>query len=80
MLAGGTRRWLVAVVCVAAWVGLLLETLWLLPALDERAELVIDGGTPPPSHLHDLYIGIDAAKCLALLAAFALLLGTQRSR
>ena len=65
--------------CAVAWVGLLLEILWLLPLLDQRAQLVIDGGTPVDSPLHDLYIAIDAVKFLALLGASVLLLGSRRS-
>ena len=80
VLAGSTRRPLVVILCAVACLGLLLDTLWLLPVLDLRAQVVIDGGDPPPSHLHDLYIGIDSVKFLALLAASFLLLGTPRSK
>ena len=80
VLAGAAGRTSVVTLCVIAWLGLLLNVLWLLPLLDERAQVVIDGGTPPPSHLHGLYIVIDAAKFLVLLAAAVLLLVQQRSR
>ena len=79
VFTGGARRPLLVTLCVVAWVGLLLETLWLLPVLDQRAQVVIDGGTPAGSSLHDLYIAIDAVKFLALLGAGVLLLGSRRS-
>ena len=47
---------------------LALETVWLLPALDARAELVIQGSAVPPSYLHFLYIAFDALKFLLLFA------------
>ena len=49
--------------CVAGI--LLLETLWLLPVLDARAELVINGAEPF-SRMHLVYIACDAAKLILL--------------
>ena len=46
---------------------LLLETIWLLPALDARAELVIAGNAPPFSATHIVYIVFDASKLIALM-------------
>ena len=43
-----------------------LQTFWLLPALDARALVYISGNTPPPSHLHFVYIVIEALKLLGL--------------
>ena len=45
---------------------LLLETIWLLPVLDARAELVINGVAPPPSVAHFIYIAFDAVKFVSL--------------
>lgn len=47
---------------------LLLQTVWLLPALDKRAEMLVNGETPPRSKLHFFYIGMEVAKVLSLLA------------
>lgn len=47
---------------------LLLQTFWLLPALDVRAEALLSGHTPPPNPLHLLYIGVEVFKLLLLLA------------
>jgi hypothetical protein len=47
---------------------LALETLWLLPALDVRAEQVIAGTAEPYSSTHLFYIAFDAVKFLLLFA------------
>jgi hypothetical protein len=59
----------------AVWLGLglaalivLAQWLWLLPVLDARAELIIQGGIPEPAPWHALYIGVEVVKLLALLA------------
>lgn len=45
---------------------LLIQTFWLLPALDTRAELHIQGKTPPPSNLHFYYVGMETIKIICL--------------
>jgi len=47
---------------------LVLQTVWLLPALDVRAEQYIEGIILPPSYLHFYYIGMEVTKvaCLTL--------------
>lgn len=53
---------------------LFLQTIWLLPVLDVRAEQVIAGTAEPGSSAHIIYIILEALKLLALLvlgAAFA---------
>jgi hypothetical protein len=81
LVAGAARglwAWLASGLAV---LGVLLETVWLLPVLDERAQVVIDGGMPLASSLHDIYIAVDAAKFLALVvAAFLLLARTEQPR
>jgi len=47
---------------------LIVQTFALYPLLDARAAEVIKGNTPPPSHLHIVYIVSDAVKILLLLA------------
>ncbi len=48
---------------------LLLQSFWMLPALDARAELYIQGQTVPTSHLHFYFVGMEIIKvvCLAIL-------------
>ncbi len=45
---------------------LLVETVWLLPVLDARAEMVIAGTAPPFSSAHIVYIVFDATKLISL--------------
>ena len=47
---------------------LLLETVWLLPVLDARAQQVIDGTAEPFSNTHLIYIFCDALKLVLLIA------------
>lgn len=47
---------------------LILETFWLLPVLDARAEQVISGTASPFSNTHLFYIAFDAIKFLLLFA------------
>jgi hypothetical protein len=47
---------------------LLLETVWLLPLLDIRAQAVIDGTGTPFSNMHLVYIAFDVVKFLLLFA------------
>ena len=46
---------------------LLLETVWLLPVLDARAQEVINGTAAPFSNSHFVYIAFDAVKLVLLL-------------
>jgi Domain of unknown function (DUF4149) len=70
----------------AIWLGLglaalivALQWLWLLPVLDARAELIIQGGTPEPAPWHALYISAEILKLLALLVVGWLTLWRPRS-
>ena len=45
---------------------LFLETVWLLPVLDARAELVIAGTASPFSNSHIVYIVFDVIKLISL--------------
>lgn len=45
---------------------LILQTAWLLPALDARALLHIAGAQVPPSNLHFYYVGTEVIKVAGL--------------
>ena len=45
---------------------LLIQTLWLLPALNERVDMYLSGQKPPASPLHIYYIVAEAVKLLCL--------------
>jgi len=53
---------------------LVTETVWLLPALDVRAEQVITGTAEPFSNLHLFYIALDAIKLILLFVLGTLVL------
>lgn len=46
---------------------LIVQTIWLLPALDARAELYITGTAVPPSNLHFYYVAAEGLKMIALI-------------
>ncbi len=45
---------------------LLLQTIWLLPALDARAQMYIDSKVVPSSYLHFYYVIAEGLKFIAL--------------
>lgn len=60
-----TAGWLL----LAGLVGLLaVQVLLLRPGLDRRARAIIAGQSPPRSSRHRVYIAVEGAKVLALLA------------
>lgn len=77
LLAGASRALLVRLASGVSVLGLLLETVWLLPVLDARAQAVIDGAMPTASSLHDAYIGIDLVKLAGLLVVAVVLLSSD---
>jgi hypothetical protein len=46
---------------------LLIQTFWLLPALDARAQVVIDNRNAVPSNLHFYFIGGEMVKVCSLV-------------
>ncbi len=57
------KWWLVGMLAML----MALESFWLLPALDIRADLVIAGGSTVPGKLHWFYIMADVIKLITLL-------------
>lgn len=55
---------------------LLAQTVWLIPNLIKRIDLITGGQTPPDSSLHLVYIGFEIFKMI-LLAALSILLNGQ---
>ena len=45
----------------------ILQTMWLLPALDARTEMHIHGLNVPASNLHFYYIGMEVIKIVCLM-------------
>ena len=46
---------------------LIIQTIWLLPALDKRAEMHIRGEQVPPSKKHLVYVGMELTKLISLI-------------
>ena len=46
---------------------LLMQTIWLLPAMNKRAEQIISGAEVPRSNLHFYYIGAELIKLMSLV-------------
>jgi hypothetical protein len=45
---------------------LLIQSFWLLPELDARAQMHIDGGNVPHSNLHFYFVGAEVIKVVCL--------------
>ena len=45
---------------------LIIQTIWLLPVLDVRAEIHIQGQAVQPSNVHFYYVGMEAVKVVCL--------------
>lgn len=52
---------------VLIWCILLIQTFYMLPFLDERAEIILNGGEVPHSTMHFVYIAVEAVKVLCLV-------------
>lgn len=61
LLKSKTGGWLLLPLLI-----LLLQTFWLLPQLDLRAELIINDIEPKPSSLHLSYVVCEAVKIISL--------------
>lgn len=47
---------------------LCIEAFFVVPALDARVAAYLAGQSPPPSQMHNVFIGLEGVKILALLA------------
>jgi hypothetical protein len=66
-LLGGHRWRRIVMLTAGLWGILLVQMLVLRPLLDRRVSTILDGGTPPPSHLHLAYIVLEGIKIVALV-------------
>ena len=64
-VSGNARRWWGAVSLLAFII--LLQTVWLLPELAERARMILAGTEPPPSIAHAAYSTLELVKLGTLL-------------
>lgn len=75
-LSGRARRWW-GVVAVLVLI-VLAQSVWLLPALSARAELVVSGIEPPPSIHHAAYSILELVKLGTLFSAGIVALARAR--
>lgn len=54
------------ILLAVVWSSLALQTFWLLPILNNRVELILQGQTPAPSHVHTIYVVLEVLKAVAL--------------
>lgn len=66
IFAKPSKKLIIILFCIIATI-LVLQTLWLLPLLDERTMNVINGTAQPYSYLHIYYIIFDATKLILLM-------------
>ena len=59
---------------------LLLQTFYLLPELDARAEVIISGGNPGLSNMHFSYVVLEVVKLLLLSTATYFFIFKQQSK
>ncbi len=55
-----------------------LQSCWLLPALNQRAELIISGNMPPASNSHLFYVTLELLKVICLSANGLKLLNNKK--
>ncbi len=67
------------IVSILAFI-LVIQTFYLLPLLDTRAQLIIDGNTPPASPHHWTYIILEVCKLALLVWLGVKLLGFLEKR
>ena len=77
-VSGNARRWWGAV-SVLAFI-MLLQTVWLLPELAERARMILAGTEPPPSIAHAAYSTLELAKLGLLLLLGLAAISTPKAR
>jgi hypothetical protein len=75
-LAAGSAPAPATVAIAAAIVTLLAQLLLVRPRLARRSDAVLAGQDAPRSHAHYAYVGLEAAKVIALLVAGILLLAS----
>jgi hypothetical protein len=64
--------WLLLVLTLGLAAIVLVEGSWLLPILTSRIEAVIAGAPMAPSNHHALYVALEAAKAVCLVAVTAI--------
>ncbi|MBX9851326.1 MAG: hypothetical protein K2X86_06155 [Cytophagaceae bacterium] len=67
VLISAVRNKLLYILVVALTILLTLQSVWLLPELNKRALIVMDGNPPPPNSPHVYYIVMEVIKQALLI-------------
>ncbi|UCF92417.1 MAG: DUF4149 domain-containing protein [Desulfobacterales bacterium] len=54
--------WPTVIPYTAVWVIVILQSFWLMPFLDARTDLILQGQTPEKSNLHAVYVVLEVLK------------------
>jgi hypothetical protein len=65
--------------CGALALILIAQSVWLIPELSERTQMIINGSEPPKSYAHAIYSSLELAKIALLLWLGFYSLGSDRS-
>ena len=74
-LSNRARRWWA--ICALLTLILVAQSVWLLPELSARADMIVAGIEPPPSTLHASYSVLELTKLAILLVAGFIALGER---
>lgn len=66
LVAGCVRGWLTWIMAMALGGIVAFEFIWLLPTLDNRVGVILAGGAPVASDLHEVYIVLEVIKATLL--------------
>lgn len=75
-VSGLARRYWAAAGVLALIV--LAQSIWLLPELSERTQIVVNGGELPPAPFHAIYSTLELTKLAILFVTGVLALGDRR--
>lgn len=64
-VSGNAARWWAF--CAVLALIVIAQSVWLTPELADRAQIIIDGGTPPESYAHAIYSSLELIKIGTLL-------------
>lgn len=74
----GRARRAVRLLLAVAVGAVALQSVWLLPLLDARVTLILQGQMPPPTPHHLVYIALEVLKLASLIATGSLALRSLR--
>jgi hypothetical protein len=68
LLLSKTILWKAEILLFVSVVVLIIQSVWILPVLDQRVDLYLKGITPPASNMHFCFITLESIKLVSLLS------------